>query len=291
MKELIKNIHHLYGEQGTQWLLNLPRLVLQIAETYGLSDLKPVKNLSYNYVLSGFKGLKPVILKLGFDRRGLNQEASALKAFAGFGVVTVLAESDGMLLLERAIPGVSLQSYFPAKESDAIPILCGSLKRLHQAPIPSDHPLPHIKDWLKTLDEKWDIQALYLQEARDLRDYLLSTSESEVLLHGDLHHDNILQQDKEWLVIDPKGVIGEPAYEVAAFIRNPIPLLLREKDAVSIIHSRINGIAEILELPQDRIIDWCFVQAVLAWVWALEDGNPDPYFKGITMIFYKIKFT
>lgn len=76
---------------------------------------------------------------------------------------------------------------------------------------------------------------------------------------GDLHHDNILQNsddearysfsDGGWLVIDPKGVIGEQAYEVAAFIRNPIPELLTHDDAPTIIHNRITRFAELLELP------------------------------------------
>lgn len=59
------------------------------------------------------------------------------------------------------------------------------------------------------------------------------------MLHVDLHHDNILQNGNEWLVIDPKGVVGEPAYEVAAFIHNPMPELLTHADAqlLSIIAS------------------------------------------------------
>ena len=133
--------------------------------------------------------------------------------------------SDGMLLLERADPGVSLKSYFPEKDNDAIQITCECLKRLHQAPILSDHRLPHIKDWLTALDKNPGIPTDYLHKAKKLRDELLKTTASHVLLHGDLHHDNILKNVNGWIVIDPKGVIGEPAYEVAAFIRNPIPEL------------------------------------------------------------------
>jgi streptomycin 6-kinase len=77
----------------------------------------------------------------------------------------------------------------------------------------------------------------------------------------------------------------EPAYEVAAFIRNPIPELLNHADAPNIIHNRVTRFAEALELSERRIIDWCFVQAVLAWVWALEDGCDDTYFKNLTKFF------
>ncbi len=74
------------------------------------------------------------------------------------------------------------------------------------------------------------------------------------MLHGDLHHDNILQNGNYWVVIDPKGLIGEPAYEVSSFIRNSIPELLNHADAPNIIHNRVTRFAAALELPERRII-------------------------------------
>jgi len=97
----------------------------------------------------------------------------------------------------------------------------------------------------------------------------------------------ILQNDNDWLVIDPKGVIGDPAYEVAAFIRNPMPELLNLDNSQKVIRNRVKRFVELLELPSQRILDWCFVQAVLAWVWALEDGCDDTYFKNLTIFFEK----
>jgi streptomycin 6-kinase len=219
---------------------------------------------------------------LGLDTYSLKREALALKAFAGFGAVNVLTESDGMLLLERADPGVSLRSYFPEKDNDAIQITCECLKRLHQAAIPTDHHFPHVKDWLMALDKNLSIPTDYLHKARKLRDELIATSATPALLHGDLHHDNILQNSNDWVVIDPKGVIGEPAYEVAAFIRNPIPELLTHDNATSIIENRIAQFAKTLKLSEQRIIHWCYVQAVLAWALALEDNCDETYFKKLT---------
>ena len=279
------NSLNIYGEKGKAWLDELPELVTAIASRLDLRDLKEVTNLTYNYVLSGFRGDNPIILKLGLDNANLKQEAFALKCFAGYGAVKVLAEDEGMLLLERSVPGTSLKSYFPDKEQESIEIVCGVMKKLHQASIPEGHNFPHIKDWLKALDKDWNIPNHYLQKARQLRDQLLKTAEPDVFLHGDLHHDNILQNGNDWVVIDPKGVIGEPAYEVAAFIRNPMPELLNHADVPNIIHNRITRFAELLELPSQRILDWCFVQAVLSWVWAIEDGCDDTYSKNLTEFF------
>ena len=278
------NIINIYGEEGKTWIDELPELVVTISSKLGLRDLNEITNLSYNYVLSGLQGDNPIILKLGLDSEGLAREAFALKCFSGCGAVKVLAENDGMLLLERAVPGASLKSYFPDKEQKSIEIAYGVMKKLHQANIPATHNFPHIKDWLAALDKNWPIPNGYLQKARQLRDQLLKTAEPDVLLHGDLHHDNILQNSNDWLVIDPKGVIGEPAYEVAAFIRNPMPELLTHADAPTIIHNRITRFAELLELPSQRILNWCFVQAVLVWVWALEDGCDVSYYNKLIEI-------
>lgn len=288
MKTLEQNIINLYSEIGEKWLANLSVLTNQIEITHGLSNLKPVKNLSYNYVLSGFQDSQPIILKLSLDNAGLKREALALKAFAGFGVVNVLLENDGILLLERAVSGISLKSYFPEKDKDSIDIVCECLKQLHQAPLPALNQFPHVKDWLTTLDdEDLNIPTHYLLKARKLRNELIVSSTSPVLLHGDLHQDNILQQGSNWIVIDPKGVIGEPAYDVAAFIRNPIPELLLHDKALSLINHRITHFSDNLKIPKNRIFDWCYVQAVLAWAWALEDCEDETYFKKLTELFYR----
>ena len=196
-----------------------------------------------------------------------------------------MSGNEGILLLERAVPGVSLKSYFPEKDNDAIRIVCESLKRLYQAPMPRAHLWPHIKDWLLALDKNLSIPVNYLHKARRLREKLIATSAAPVLLHGDLHHDNILQNGNNWVVIDPKGVIGEPAYEIAAFIRNPMSELLAHSNASNIIDNRVTQFAEILHLSKHRIIDWCYVQAVLAWAWALEDNSDETYFKKLTELF------
>jgi streptomycin 6-kinase len=288
MQTLKKNMINIYGDKAKIWLANLPKRILQIEANYGLSNLQTVKNLSYNYVLSGFQGSQAIILKLGLDLDGFKREANALKAFAGFGVVKVLAENEGMLLLERAIPGDALKSYFPKQDGAAIRICTQCLIQLHKAPLPEPNIFPNIKDWLALLDKNWDIPESYLKKARQLRDNLLQTSNKAVLLHGDLHHNNILQSQDGYLVIDPKGVIGEPAYEVAAFIRNPLSLfekIQQPYDVKTLIQNRVIHFSELLNLPSQRILDWCFVQAVLAWAWALEDQGDVTYFKNLTALF------
>ena len=61
------NITNVYGEKGKTWLDELPELVTAISSRLDLRDLKEFTNLTYNYVLSGFQGEEPIILKLGLD--------------------------------------------------------------------------------------------------------------------------------------------------------------------------------------------------------------------------------
>jgi streptomycin 6-kinase len=281
------NIVNIYGERGKIWLLDLPVITEKTASEYGLYNLKPITNLTHNYVLSGFHDHQPIILKLSLDIEGLKKEADTLNAFANFGAIRTIAQQDGVSLLEQAIPGISLKTYFPIKDDEAIIIACEVMKKLHQAPFVKQD-FPHVKDWLAAIDKKQNIQENYLEKARKLRDQLLQNSSGSVLLHGDLHHDNILQNGTEWIVIDPKGVIGDPAYEVAAFIRNPLPELLHSENITNIINNRITKFSEILDLDSQRIKDWCFVQSALAWSWALEDNCDTKHFEKLIEIFDKL---
>jgi streptomycin 6-kinase len=114
-----------------------------------------------------------------------------------------------------------------------------------------------------------------LQRACALFGELAASQGDRKLLHGDLHHDNILwDATRDWVAVDPKGVIGEPAYEFGAMLRNPTenPELFAHP---SIAARRASIIAERLACDADRVLAWGFAQGILSAVWALEDGtNP-----------------
>jgi streptomycin 6-kinase len=91
------------------------------------------------------------------------------------------------------------------------------------------------------------------------------------VLHGDLHHDNVLRADREpWLAIDPHGVVGDPGAEVGAMLYNPDPSR-RDPALVALVPARIEQLADGLGLPIERVVAWGFVQAVLSAVWTAEE--------------------
>lgn len=143
------NIINIYGNKGRAWLADLPTLVKTLSLRFGLRNLTPVSNLTYNYILLGLQNDRPIVLKLGLDCKGLAQEAFALKVFDGQGAIKLLAEDSGLLLLEKAIPATSLKCYFPTKEAESIEITCSLIQKLHQAKIPQNTPVRISKIGLK----------------------------------------------------------------------------------------------------------------------------------------------
>lgn len=277
MEEFKQNIISIYGSVGRQWLDALPYIISKIAEKYNLANLSPVNNMSFNYVASGYQNNKPIILKIGPDSKAFAKEATCLKAFAHSSAAKVIADDVGMIIMQRAVPGTTLKHYFSASETQATEALCSIIKELHFANVPKNHNFYYVNELLKTLDKELDIPNEILSKARLLRDELLNSTKKEVLLHGDLHHDNILKNGDGWLVIDPKGFIGDPAFELAAYLCNPIPELLQEDNAREIIASRIKLLAEQLDIPEQRITDWLYVKSVLCWAWSLDDNLDSGY--------------
>lgn len=268
------------------WLKTLPARIEHCTRIWQLSHLSPMENLTYHYVMSGQRGGIPIILKIGIEPGALKNEACCLTSFDGHGCIKMLAcdFSTGALLLERAAPGDSLKLFFPDQERQALQAVSMIIQALQQAP--QQHTsFPTIADWLEILDYTWDLPDAHLNKARYLKNCLLATQGKPFLLHGDLHHDNIISYGKNWIAIDPKGVVGETAYEIGAYLRNPIPDLNHHPYAQSIINKRIQEFAEILNLDPQRVAGWNYVQAVLSACWMIADNlSPQPFLDYLEII-------
>jgi streptomycin 6-kinase len=111
-----------------------------------------------------------------------------------------------------------------------------------------------------------------VERAQEMYRSLCMTQRQVRLLHGDLHHYNVLFDAKRgWLATDPKGVVGEVEYEIGASLRNPVedPGLFA---SASIVARRLQVYSARLQLDLDRALQWAFSQAVLAAIWSIEDG-------------------
>jgi streptomycin 6-kinase len=123
---------------------------------------------------------------------------------------------------------------------------------------------------------QWSVARRWVQHAAGLFGELCASSPGKVVLHGDLHHDNVLQATREpWLAIDPHGVVGDPGYETGALLYNPWPER-REAELLAVVPARIEQLAAGLTMPLERVVAWGFVKAVLSAVWTCQSGTmPD----------------
>jgi len=187
--------------------------------------------------------------------------------------------NDKALLLERLEPGTPLSEL--ADDDEATSQAAAVMRQLWR-PAPPIHPFPSIIDWGRgflRLRQRYEggngpFPAALLQEAETLFAELSASMAESVVLHGDLHHENILAARRvPWLAIDPKGVVGEPAYETGALLRNCLPDLRDAPQVVRVLARRIDLLAEALDLDRARVRDWAIAQAVLSAWWIIEDGS------------------
>lgn len=273
----------LYGERGAAWVENLPQLVADCAARWGLDVQAPFPVLSYNFADPAIDANgRSLVLKIGVPNRELLTEMAALRCYAGRGICQLYAADAewGALLIERLQPGAMLLEV--ADDEAATTIAAQVMQQLWRPLAPDEAALfPTIADWGSGLQR---LRATFgagvgpfpqklVETAVALFTDLRATASASALLHGDLHHYNILRATRQpWLAIDPKGVIGEPAYEVGAFMRNPLNLA-QWPELPQVLARRAAIFAHILGFSRQRVLAWSLAQAVLSAWWSYEDSG------------------
>ena len=279
-KDFARFMIELFGEEGRAWLDRLPAILAACEERWNLTIGAPVGNLSFNYVAPGvLTDGTEVMVKTGLTDEFPSQP-QALQHFDGHGIVQLVAydEHDAVMLLERLKPGTPLRTV----EDDEVAVAAAAdVMRKIWRPLPQNHyPFPTVGDWGKGFARLRKLYAggtgpippAMFDKAEKLYAELSASMAEPVLLHGDLHQDNILSAEREpWLAVDPKGVIGEPAFETGAMLRNFWPDILSLPAPKPLMTRRIDQLSAELGFDRGRIYDWGFSQAVLSVVWGVED--------------------
>lgn len=221
-------------------------------------------------------GPTPAMLKVFPADSEEARGARLLELWNGQGAVRVLAREATAVLLERAAPGTTLEQTVAGADAEATAILIEAI-----AALPALNP----RDGFPAVEQLGRGFARFRHASRaGLPATLVARAEAEFhalcrtqgprrLLHADLHHGNVLYDTvRGWLVTDPKGVIGETAYESGAMLRNPLGLPQLAADP-AVMDARVSMICRRLGLERRRVLGWCFSQAVLSAIWFLEDGE------------------
>lgn len=279
MKALERNIINSRGEAGKEWLKSIPIIVESLSKQWQLTNVTPVKNMRWNFVALATTSVNlPVVLKIGCDKNLIHDEYNTLKHFDGNGAINALEINIeyNALLLERAIPGYLLKEHLPLKIEDTINIYASIVKKLSTREL-SDTRYIHAKEWCNAIDKIHDprIAKHLIVMAKQLRSHLLNTAQREYLCHGDLHFENIIQRGSDWVVIDPKGIIGEISFEAAAFdLLNGDEMKDASTVSSKVIH-RVSQLSKALEINYNRLLSWIFLRIIISAQWFVE-ANGDP---------------
>lgn len=213
----------------------------------------------------------PAMLKIALDED--EQAGNRLMAWwAGEGAARVHAQEDDALLMARAMGAGSLMRMALAGQHDAVSqVVCTTLARLHAPRAKPLPPLLALDHWFKDLREAARQQGGLFLESLAMAEQLLATPRDEVVLHGDVHHDNVLDfGEAGWLVIDPKRVYGERTFDFANLICNPdLPSATDPRR----LERQVQVIAQAADLQPRRLVQWVLAFSGLSAAWFLEDDH------------------
>ncbi len=264
---------------GPEWLDRLPRLAAECAEQWGVTLGAPFYGGNVSFVLPAGDD---AVLKINFPDAESEHEADALQLWDGRAAIRLLAHDRDRraLLLERCVPGTTLWELNDEREANRI--ATGLLLRIWRPP-PADHPFRLLENearrWADELPRQWEQlgrpfdRGLVDEAAAAARD-LAATQPRPVVVHQDFHGGNVLRSTREpWLVIDPKPLVGEPAFDAASLLRDRRDELAEDPAPERRIRARLDQLAAELGLDRDRLRGWGIVHAL---AWGMSDGKLEP---------------
>jgi streptomycin 6-kinase len=256
------------------WLERVPDLVAECVEEWELVLGEPYEpGAAGHAVRAELPDGRPAVLKVIYPDRETEHEADALALWDGEGAVELLARDDdrSAVLLERCEPGTTLAA---AGADVALDVLIGLLPLLW---VEAGEPFHTLEDeaawWIGYLPEQWErsgrtVERRLVDAAVDALSSLSQSQGEQVLLHQDLHGDNVLAAErKPWLVIDPKPLTGEREFAAAPIVRS-FELGQAKRDVLY----RLDRLTSDLGLDRDRARGWTIGQT-MAWAF---DSDYDP---------------
>ncbi len=256
--ELVKHVTAICGRRGEEWLENLPGMVGELETAWGINVGKPFEKGEYNFVAPATSPNDlDAVLKIAppYERTEIFSEAAFLRSRAGKGCIYLLCEdrSRFAILVERARPGYSMDVHFDSDPFGCVDPALEVLKSILSQPPTGFTEIHLLDDWFDRFRRfrETDFPQDYGEKALAIYEKLNQQYDLIYYLHGDFHPGNIVTSDREpFLAIDPKGLIGHVAYDIAVFLNNlhwcqiGKPGVAEELDKALIKFSRTFEIAE-----------------------------------------------
>lgn len=222
----------------------------------------------------------PAVVKTEPDRGPEDEFLTGIDAMVlcrGRGMVEVLDvdRDHRLVLMELVVPG---QTLWKEPIDHALEAAAYVMRSLRQPP-PAGHTFPDVRSYYRAWPNHvrlyggpGPIDADLFEPGGRLFLEMCDTSSERVILHGDLHYGNVLSSDRaSWLAIDPKGLVGDPSYEVGAVFRNRVDELYESRDPVRAMRRRVELLAEVAGFDRERVRLWALAQAVLSEIWTADN--------------------
>lgn len=275
------------GDGATDWVRRLPDLIRDAEARWGLDIHEPFRPggvVSFAAPASRSDGSQ-VVYKCTIPHNEAIGEAAALRAYDGNGAVRVLASNPDTyeLVVERCNPGTS--AWAITKTDERNETISGLMLGLWMTEPGSDFAdLDTVAAaWadltearLSTLGELLtDRQRSAVSVGAELLRDLPGTADDQVLLHQDLHPGNVLRAERQpWLVIDPKPMVGDPAFD-------PIQMIMQDDGAFAVepvrdeAQRRLEHVSDLLDLDPDRVAAWGCARSAEWSMFDMEAGNEE----------------
>lgn len=256
-------------------------------ELWGLSDIQQIDYYSVNCI---FKCVSPkhglCVLKIGNPSEEINTEYRLLKEYNGkrFCKVYEADTTNGVLLIERIVPGTQLRA--EPNIDNRLDVFCNLWRKLHIKP--TDNTVyPTYMEWVSEITEDMkeykEYKKLYekMQKAEQICRRIWEKYPDKMLLHGDLHHDNILLDNNRcYRIIDPKGVVGNIEFDIPRFILNEFDDVIDDKFHKKFVHIT-RTFAEKLNIPEYEIRCLTYIEICMSVCWCVNSGRKIDDFDGI----------
>jgi streptomycin 6-kinase len=274
------NISSLYAD-GAAWLDSLDDCVAEFEQRWNMRcDTVFRASMSFVVRASNDSGPFAVLKLMPPESEFFTKELAAHAAFKGS--IAALLQSDvarGAMLIELVQPGDTLRADTLANDDYGTDVIAACLQQLWRpAPAFQFPTVAELADGFAAYDALHEserrLDGDLVRHARRTFDDLIATQGEQVLLHGDLHHANVLRSSDEWCVIDPQGLVGEREYDLTAAMRNPFEPMTNVDDLVAFSRHRAARYGAALDLDENRILQWAFTQTALSLCWMIADKRP-----------------
>lgn len=257
------------GEPGEAWLFELPTIIEDVLARWDCALDGSLGHGQVGVVAPVRRGSGPAVLKVSFPHPGNVHEPDAFAAWDGRGAVRLYERDDDRfaMLLERAQPSTLTE----LGDGDEIATAAGRLSRRLSIPAPAG--LPRLAEQADSWDEELRRDAaefagvlpvVVVDAALAVIDEL-GRDQPDLVVHGDFHPRNILRADREpWLAVDPKGYVGDPAYDGASLLKPRALALMESDDVMKALLHELEVFADAAELELERVRRWAHLQVVQA---------------------------